>query len=37
MFGDSFIAPTRFDFKVLSEYKNISSKLFFYRRNNYNR
>ena len=29
MFGDSIIVPTRFDLKVLSEYKNILSKLFF--------
>ena len=28
MFGDLFIMPTRFDFKVLSEYKNILSKFF---------
>ena len=36
MFVDSFIVPTRFDFKVLSEYLNILSKLFFSMRNNYN-
>ena len=30
MFIDSFIVPTRFDIKVLSEYKNILSKLFFF-------
>ena len=34
MFGGSFIVLTGFDFKVSSEYKNIS-KLFFMR-NNYN-
>ena len=29
MFGDLFIVPTRFDFKVLSKCKNILSKFFF--------
>ena len=29
VFGGSFIVPTRFDFEVLSEYKNILSKLFY--------
>ena len=37
MFGDSFIVSTCFDFKGLSEYKNILSKFFFCMRNNYNR
>ena len=30
MFGDSFFVPMRFDSKVLSEYKNILSKLLFF-------
>ena len=30
MFDVSFIMPTCFDFKVLSEYKNILLKLFLY-------
>ena len=30
IFGSSFIVPTRFDFKILSEDKNILSKLFLY-------
>ena len=30
MFGDLFIVPTCFHFKVLSEYKNILLKLFFF-------
>ena len=29
MFDYFFIVPTRFDFKILSEYKNIIPKLFF--------
>ena len=34
MFGDSFIVPTRFDFMIFSECKNIFSKLFFCMINN---
>ena len=30
MFSSSFIVRTRFDFKVLSEYKSISSKIVLY-------
>ena len=30
MFGDSLIVPARFNFKVLSEYKNILSKFLLY-------
>ena len=30
MFDGSFIVPTLIDFKVLSEYKSILSKLFLY-------
>ena len=38
MFSSSFIVLTRFDFKVMSEYKNILSKLFFFCvRNDYNK
>ena len=36
MFDGSFIVPTRFDFKVLAEYKNILSKIIFVWKN-YNR
>ena len=32
MFDGSFIVPTRFNFKVLSECKNILSKLFLYKK-----
>ena len=38
MFGGSFIVPTNSDFMVLSEYKDILSKLYFFLvKNNYNR
>ena len=38
MFSGLFIVPTRFEFKVMSEYEIILSKLFFFcMRNNYER